>query len=539
MIGGWEGFRYAKLHLALERAHREFSQGEFMRAEFWTGRAFGVDEQNIEATRLMAEIDEAQNKPAALAWRIKVAQREPGNTEDIMAWAKCALRFGQDEMAVNALKGLPPDFKNRSAEYHELMAGCALAAHETGLAEANFITAAELDHGNPVYRANLSAFHLTNSSSPEIRTAAARDLEGALADSRASLFAARALLADAIRNKDNARAQRFADKLRALPEHTFSDDLSCLEAVMPEPAFHPALDQIEHRAGSSALWTIEAGEWLNSHGMAAETQRWFAQLPREIQSNVRVQMTAAESHVATYDWNGLETFLVKCRWDDCEFLRRAMLVRCKRELSQPWQDDWTQLVTDSKANPPNGLLLAQFVIGWGWRNEAINLLWDAAARPRTDSQALRYLWNLYSQTNETLELLRVAKAQLDLDPSNPAMKNNYAFLSLLLFGASEPSERLAQEASTANPSVPEWAATYAYALHLAGKESEAKKVMDHLSIEALGRPGIALYYAIVLAANGDTAKARECLSKLNQSGMLPEEQKLAAGLAQQLNVASR
>ena len=92
-----------------------------------------------------------------------------------MAWAKSALRFGQDEWALRALKSLPPDFGNRSAEYQELMAGCALAGNETRLAESHFVRAAEIDHANPVHRVNLAAFRLANSPSGEIRAAAARD----------------------------------------------------------------------------------------------------------------------------------------------------------------------------------------------------------------------------------------------------------------------------------------------------------------------------------------------------------------------------
>jgi hypothetical protein len=539
IAGGWEGFRYAQLHLALARAHREFSNRQFMRAEFWTGRAFNVDEKNVDATRLMAEIYEAQDQPVALRWRILVVQREPGNIDDIMAWAKSALRFAQGEMAVNALNSLPADFKNHSAEYHELMAGCALAGHESGIAEAYFAKAAELDHDNPVYRVNLVAFRLTNAPSQEIRATATRDLEGVLADARVNLPAARALLYDAVRSRDRARAQRFAEKLRSLPEHNFTDDLSCLEPLMGEPAFRPALDEIEHRAESNALWAAEAGDWLNSHGMVAETLQWFPRLPEAIQTNVRVQMTEAEGYTATSDWKGLQVFLTGCHWESGEYLRRAMVIRCKRELSEPWEKEWNQLAADAEANPPQGFLLAQLAIGWNWRNEALNLLWGAATKPQTDSKALQSLWDLYSQTNETDKLLRVAQAQLALEPSNPARKNNDAFLSLLLHGASEHSERLAREASTTNPNVPEWAATYAYALHLAGKDAEAKKVMEHLSPEALQRPGIALYYAIVLAANGDADKARESLSKLNPTGMLPEERKLAADLALQLNAAAR
>jgi len=539
IAGGWEVFRYVKLHLALERAHRAFSQKHYEQAEFWTYRIFSADNRCVEGMRLMAEINEAQDRPAALGWRVKVAQRGPRTTEDIMAWAKCALRFGQVGMAATALNSLSPEFKNRSAEYQELMAGCALADHEPELAEAYFAKAAELDGNNPVNRVNLAAFRLTHSSNAEAHTAAARDLEGLLADSRVSLFAARALLGAAIRSGDHARAERFAEKLHSLPEHNFADDLSYLEGVISDQAFHPALEEIEHRAESNSARITETGDWLNAHGMAAEMLRWSARLAEPMRSDVPVQITAAESYLAMRDWNGLETFLAKRHWEGCDFLRRAMLIRCKRELSQPWENEWKQLVTEVETNPSDGLLLAQLATGWNWRNETINLLWDAAASPKTDSKALQYLWGIYSRTSDTLEMLRVAKAQVRLDPSNPTKKNNYAFLSLLMFGASENSERLAQEATDANPNVPEWAATYAYALHLAGKEAEARKVMEKLAPEALGRPGVALYYAIVLVANGDYPKARESLSKLNPNGMLPEERKLATDLAQQLNVASR
>jgi len=538
-IGALKGYGYAQLHLALARAQREFSTSQFMRAEFWAGRALHVDEKNIEATRLMAEIYEAQDKPSALTWRIKVAQLEPENTGDIMAWAKCALRFGQPDMAAGALKSLPQDFKDRNAGYYELMAGCALAAHDNRLAEAWFTRAADLGGDNPLHKVNLAAFRLTNSPSPDIRAEAVRDLEGALPDPHVSLFAVRALLVDAIRSGDHARSQRFAEKLRSLPEHNFNDDLSCLEAAIAGPAFQPALVEIEHRAESDARLATEMGDWLNSHGMAAGTLRWFGRLPGPVAANVRVQMTEADAYLATGDWKGLEAFLAKCQWNTGEFLRRAMLIRCKRELSQPWEQEWKQLVVEVDANPPDSLLLAQLVTGWNWRDETIALLWDAASRPQTESQALQYLWDIYSRANDTGKMWRVARAQIDIDPSNPAKKNNDAFLSLLLYGASERSEHLAQEASAANPKVPEWAATYAYALHLEGRESEAKKVMDNLPPVALGRPGIALYYAIILAANGDQDKARETLAKLNSSGMLPEEKKLAADLAQKLNVASR
>jgi len=537
--GAWIAFKQAKLHLALRRGHEELAARQFMRAQFWAARAMSVDPRNLDAMELRADADEALGNQGELILRLEIARRAHRDPNALLACARAALRYDQREIAIDMLNSLPNDFKDHNAESHDLMGAAALADHEYGLAEAHFVRAVQLDGVNPAHLVNLEAFRLADSPSPRVRADAAHALEGVLADPRASLFAARALLADAIRTGDRERARRFAEKLRSLPEHTFSDELNGLGAAMPGPAFPPALAEIEQRAAPDPQLTAETGDWLNAHAMPGEMLRWAATLPEPVRENRLVQMTEAESLADTRDWTGLRTFLTPCRWGNCEYVRRALLIRCQRELSEPWQKDWDRLASDIASEPPDGLLLAQLVIGWNWRNEAINLLWDAAKNPATDLKALACLWDLYAQTNETPELMRVAKAQIDLDPSNPARKNNYAFLSLLLNGASEHAARLAKEASAANPLIPEWAATHSYALHLSGRDAEARKVMENLPPEALARPGIALYYAIDLAATGDTSRAREMLAKLNPDGMLPEERKLAAMLAQQLGVASR
>ncbi|HSI13580.1 MAG TPA: hypothetical protein VK961_16160 [Chthoniobacter sp.] len=538
-FGCWEGFRQAKLHLALKRAHREAANRQFMRAEFWTSRAFTADPKSVEATRLMAEIYEAQDRPEGLGWRIRVVQRAPHSTADVLAWAKSAFRFGRRDMALNALKSLPSDFQSKSSDFHELMAGCALGVNDLAGADLHFQKALELDRDNPVQHVNLAAFQLTYSNDRATRVTAGQYLEGALNNPQARLYAARALLTLAMRSRDRTAARNFAEKLRAMPEHTFSDDLNCLEVSIGEPAFQPALAEIEHRAETDPQWPLEVSNWLNAHGMAAETRRWFAQLPEPLQANVRLQMAVAESYLALADWNGLETFLAPLHWDEGEFLRRAMIIRSKRERSYPWEKEWAQFAADVAAKPPDGFLLAQVMVGWKWREQALQLLWDATVQPSTNPLALQSLWDLYSQKNETREMLKVARAQVELDPSNATRKNNEAFLSLLLHGASARAERLAREATTSDPNVAEWAATYAYALHLAKKDAEAKRVLASLTPEARSRPGVGLYYAIVLAANGDEALAREALEKLDSRGMLPEERKLASELAEQLHLAIR
>ena len=538
IAGGWFGFKYARLYLTLFYAHSEFSKQQFLRAEFWTNRAFSFGPRSVEATRLMAEINEAQDRPTALPWRVRAVQLNPENTGDIMAWAKCALRFHQNETVLKALQCLPPDFPKKSAEYQTLMANLALTAHETGLAEYYFSKAAELDSNNPVNRLNLAAFRLTNYSTQQTRDSAARELEKLLDDKRVRIFAARVLLGDAIRYRNAARARIFAEKLHSLPEHTFSDELRCLESVTSVDIFRSSLDEIQHRAELEMPLVVETGEWLLAHRMPTEMLRWHSKLPESMQSHIRVQITAAQAYITLQDWEGLKTFLKMCDWKSGDYLRQAMLIRCQRELAQPWEKDWSRFTSGLESSPNLEILLAQQVLGWPWRTEAINLLRKASSRPETESKALQALWDIYSMSGETIELLHIAKSQLNLEPANPTHKNNVAFLSLLLNGASENSERLAREVSTSNPQAPEWATTYAYALILSGKKTEAKKVMEHLSPETLARPGIALYYAIVLAANDDSIRALAALEKLNPSGMLPQEQKLATDLLQRLKSKS-
>jgi len=434
-----------------------------------------------------------------------------------------------------ALQYLPSDFSNRNADYNEFMGVCTLDLHELGLAEIYFLKAIELEPKNPLYRLNLATFRLQMYADANIRAECLKDLKELQADTCVRLLATRALLTEAIRSRDGTLAQHYAKNLQSLPEHTFSDELHCLEAITSKEVFNTTLDKIETLAQSDMPHAAETGEWLITHHMPSEMLRWYSKLPQSMQSQIRVQMAVAQAHLNLQNWENLQGLLANCHWENGEYLKEAMLVRCKRELGQPWEKDWNRLTVQLESAPQIEILLAQLLMDWQWRKEAIHLLMKASSRPETESRALQILWDSYSSTGETTELLHIARQQLNLDPSNPIHKNNVAFLSLLLNGITVTSENLARETCEINPQIPEWASTYAYALHLAGKKAESKKVMEALPPRALARPGVALYYAIVLAANGDTVKARECLAKLNPNGMLPEEKKLADGLARQLN----
>jgi len=111
-------------------------------------------------------------------------------------------------------------------------------------------------------------------------------------------------------------------------------------------------------------------------------------------------------------------------------------------------------------------------------------------------------------------------------PSDIEMKNNVAFVAMLLNAQELDPYDLASEVYQKAPQNPSYAATYAYSLYLQGKYPEALKVMQQIAPKELQNPSIAGYYGIILKANGNLESARAYLKLTVKAQLLPEEQAL-------------
>jgi len=176
------------------------------------------------------------------------------------------------------------------------------------------------------------------------------------------------------------------------------------------------------------------------------------------------------------------------------------------------------------------------VLSWGWKGESTDLLWRVAeTSPQLRSQALWILWQIAWAGRNTASLLRVASNQHEDDPKDIRYKNNYAFHLLLLNIDVQRAVELARECWREAPSQPNVAATYAFALYRLSKYQEGVQVLDKLPTKDLDEPNIALYYALVLGAAGQTDKASHYLALARKSDrFLPEELGLADRLAANL-----
>jgi predicted Zn-dependent protease len=125
-------------------------------------------------------------------------------------------------------------------------------------------------------------------------------------------------------------------------------------------------------------------------------------------------------------------------------------------------------------------------------------------------------------------LNKVSAAMASYDAKNFVAQNNLAATSLLLKLNLPKTHELAKEVYLQHPEEAIVTATYAYSLHLQGRTREGLAAIEKLKPDALEIPSVALYYAVLLAAVGETNKGSKYLEIAQGANLLPEEKALIA-----------
>jgi tetratricopeptide (TPR) repeat protein len=268
--------------------------------------------------------------------------------------------------------------------------------------------------------------------------------------------------------------------------------------------------------------------WLNMHRRAPDAIAWSATLAPGIIGHKLVQIALSDAFVAVGDWAGLQRLVNSGNWGTVDFLRNALHARALRELGNESDcaSQWNEAMKKVAADPRQIMTLAETVEKWGWRVEAIELLWLAAKDPVKGDEALRVLYGYFVKNGDTENLYRVLLHQSELHPDDLNVQNNFAQLSLLLNLNPDRGQKVAREVYQKEPKNPAYASTYAFALHVQGDTKKALKVMETLTPEELHKPEIAAYYGIMLAASGDPAQAAEFLDLGEKATLLPQEKAL-------------
>ena len=527
-ILGWNGYKTYRQQRVMTRAREFFEKKDYGQAAMALQWALTINPHNIEAARLLAETAERGGSRDVVQLRRSVASLEPREPKNYINWANIALRKGDVVNARLAVEGMR-DAGLLTAAYYDASARVADASGEPEKIEAAMAEAVRLEPKNSLYRLRLASMRV-GSATPGIRDEALATVEELTTDPVTRRTALRVLLYHSLATRNTAKSVEVAERLRRAPESLFEDRLVYL-GIMHRAArweFWWDLADLEADTKLDAFHVTETLRWLVRTGLAEVAVDWGQRLPNERRLRAPVAIALAEALTIRHDWEGLRPLVKAGEWGDLDFQRHALLARVLREQGdEPGsRAQWSAAVTAASDRTEAQETLLGLTTRWKWNDERTTLLWVIARGRNEPKTALNELLRAYFAGGRTRELLSVFSRFLELDPKDAEAKNNVAYASLLLNADPKRAQTLAAEAYRADPSNAGFAATYGYALYVAGKHPEGRKIIETIPEHDRKVPANALSCALLFAATGAPEEARKYLAVAEAGRLLPEEKAL-------------
>lgn len=527
-VVGFKQFRAWQQRRLIAEANALVTQGDYRRAGLDARRLMQINPENAEAFRIMARISEKAGSRTALDWRRRVMELGAATPNDLILLARAAVRFDDRATADVAISKLPESAK-QSPEYHALQADIAYAQRDGVEMERQLSEAARLDPGNKDYAMRLAALRLGATDSA-LRARGKETLVEMQKDPLVRREATRYLVEDALRLNLTLTALELARQLDSFPEKTFVDRILLLSALdaAKDNGFPAFLEEMQASSAEEPERAAALIAWLNMHNRPKEAVGWSTKLAPSVMSQKAVQIALSDAFVGARDWVGLERLVSSGNWGTVDGLRNALHARALRELGNTADAafQWNEALKKVSGDPRQSLALAETVEKWGWRAEAIELLWLVAKDPVKGDDALKTLYTYFAKNGDTQNLYRVLLHRSEAHPEDRDIQNNFAQLSLLVNLNADRGQKVARDIYEKDPKNPAYASTYAFALYVQGDAKKGLKVLEALSPEDLRKPEVAAYYGVLLAAAGDHARAAEFLDLGDKATLLPEEKTL-------------
>ena len=222
----------------LDRASVLLQKGELSNAAQIARELLERHPNSLPALSILADTAEKQNLEEAVSWRERIARLRPNDADSQLNYASAALRFGQLNVARDALSRISSKDRD-SAAFHVVAGWLARAEGNFAEQEEQFAAAVNKQPTNDLYQFNLAALQIRSKDAEKSKNA--RDkLEQLAKTAPYRTGALRALLNDAVEHNDLNGADNFAQQLQMSPDVTFGDYLLCLN-------FYRKLDEKKFR----------------------------------------------------------------------------------------------------------------------------------------------------------------------------------------------------------------------------------------------------------------------------------------------------
>jgi tetratricopeptide (TPR) repeat protein len=528
---GWFGRKawkhYTEKNL-IAQATADFAKNDLRDADICLRRVLQINPLSIEASRMIANMLDAAGSPAAVSWRNRVVNLQPGNVTNRYSWVETALRLQNLPAAEQALAGVPAKDTN-TADYHKLYGAVAWSSGHVAVAEKECTLALQLDPTNHAIMLNLATIQLAITN-PAVNQTGRATLNELASDPGLGMLALHHLQADAVAHKAFAEALEYSKRINSRPEATFSDKVEYLQLLRMAKSDQADswLASLKQTAAYEPPNAYTLGRWMSGAESPKTAYQWLSSLPATTQTNAAVVLLKTDCQIGMKDWSGLLGAVngpPRPQWGQKEFYRLALVALAQRQLgdADESQNSWRSALNAATQSQQNLALLSEVTGIWGWIPEKTQTLQTAIATYPEQKWATEQLTRLlYSQGN-TAALVQLITRMQRANPDDPQLKNNLADMLLLQRTDLDKACQLASEAYQSATNNPYFISTYAYALLVKNKPDMALKIIANLKPDFLKIPGISVYYGVIQAQTGHKELAREPLTRASKANLLPEE----------------
>jgi hypothetical protein len=520
-LGTWAYSKWRD-HAAISMARQWLAAGRLDHAAVAVQEALATAPNQPEAWAVAADFAvRAREKTAAVAYARHAAMLDPGNRERALVWAADAVLANLPDEANRALATIPAAALENSSYGQRIEGELARRQSDFTSARVHFESAGRLDGPLAIDEVPLGIV-LLGSSDPAGRPRGLALLEKWTADHDWGAQALRFLLADALRRDDRAAMLKWADALRARPDCSVGDMPNCLLALSKTDEAH-LTNEISALEKSYAIAnTNTAAEfigWLNNIGRTTEALQWAHTLPPMQAQRPPVAEAVAEALRLSGQWTELAAWTKDSDWksNDLEFLRWLYALEAARKLGQNARADdlWRTLQSYAQFNSGRAMVTADLLYAWGWRDNAVSLLWLAADQPGVAIQALGTLARHYQMQRDAVGQYRAFRQLYTLRPHDPDIANNFAFFAAVTGNESALAERIVRANHDRFPDNLNYLSTYAFVLHVQNRDADALALLKPVVPEWKKSSAVAFVYGLALAGTDQKAEARTVLSTIN------------------------
>jgi hypothetical protein len=184
------------------------------------------------------------------------------------------------------------------------------------------------------------------------------------------------------------------------------------------------------------------------------------------------------------------------------------------------------LQNHAQLNGVHAMVTADMLYTWGWRDDALSLLWLAADQPGVAIQALGTLARHFQTQRDAVGQYRAFRRLYTLRPLDADIGNNFAFFAALTGNEGDLAERVVRANHDRFPDNLNYLSTYAFVLHVKNRDTEALALLKPVVSNWKKSSALAFAYGLALAGADQKAEARMVLSAIDPATLTTQEANL-------------